>query len=41
MVATTVTLALGRLKQEDQEFKANLGYRVRPCLKIQNVYLRF
>lgn len=30
---TLIFLALGRKKQEDQEFKANLGY-VRPCLKI-------
>jgi hypothetical protein len=25
--------ALGRLKQEDHEFKANLVYIARPCLK--------
>jgi hypothetical protein len=25
--------ALGRLRQEDYKFKANLGYRVKPCLK--------
>lgn len=29
-----VILAPGELKQEDcHQFKANLGYRVRPCLK--------
>jgi hypothetical protein len=30
---TPVISALGRLKQEDLEFEANLDYRVRPCLK--------
>jgi hypothetical protein len=30
---TPVIAALGRLKQEDHEFKVILGYRVRPCLK--------
>jgi hypothetical protein len=28
-----VTPALGRLRQEDDEFKASLGYTVRHCLK--------
>jgi hypothetical protein len=28
-----VILALGRLRQEDVEFKANLGYIVRTCFK--------
>jgi hypothetical protein len=26
---------LGRLRQEDREFKASLGYRERPCLKTK------
>jgi hypothetical protein len=28
-----VILALWRLRQEDHEFKANLDYIARPCLK--------
>jgi hypothetical protein len=28
-----VITALWRLRQEDGEFKANLGYLTRPCLK--------
>jgi hypothetical protein len=27
-----VTLAFGRMRQEDQEFKGSLGYIARPCL---------
>jgi hypothetical protein len=30
---TSVIPALGRLTQEDQEFKANLGYTARSCVK--------
>jgi hypothetical protein len=30
---TTVIPALGRLGQEDPDFKASLGYTVRPCFK--------
>jgi hypothetical protein len=28
-----VISALGRLKQEDHEFEASVGYVVKPCLK--------
>jgi hypothetical protein len=34
---TPVISALGRLKQEDLEFEANLDYRVRPCLKKKKI----
>jgi hypothetical protein len=27
--------ALRRLRQEDREFQADLGYKMRPCLKIR------
>jgi hypothetical protein len=29
----SITPALERLRQDDQEFKVNLGYIARPCLK--------
>jgi hypothetical protein len=34
---TPLILALGRLKQEDQEFKDSLGYMVKPCLIKRNM----
>lgn len=30
------TLALGRKKQEYQEFRASLGFTVSPCLTVKN-----
>jgi hypothetical protein len=30
-----IILPLGRLRQEDQNYEANLGYTVTPCLKKQ------
>jgi hypothetical protein len=35
VVVHTVILALGRLRQEDPEFKASLGYIVRSYFKNQ------
>lgn len=35
MVVYACDLALGRMEQEDQKFKASLYYLVRPCLKEQ------
>jgi hypothetical protein len=33
VVATPVIPALGRMRQKDLHFKANLGYMARSCLK--------
>lgn len=32
-MAQTILLALGRLRQEDDDFKESVGYIVRPCFK--------
>lgn len=34
---TTTVLALGRLRKEDHEFRASLGYKVRLHLKISKL----
>jgi hypothetical protein len=36
MVVHFFNPVLGRLRQEDHKFKANVGYIGRPCLKKQN-----
>jgi hypothetical protein len=36
LVHMAIIPALGRLRQEDHEFKASLGCLVRPCLKKSN-----
>jgi hypothetical protein len=37
VVHTPVIPVLRRLRQEDHEFKLNLGYIVRPCLKTKTL----
>jgi hypothetical protein len=37
---TSVSPALRRWRQEDQEFKTSLGYRIRPCLKKKKKKVR-
>jgi hypothetical protein len=34
---TLIISGLGRLRQEDQEFRASLGCIVRPCVKKKNL----
>jgi hypothetical protein len=41
MVYTPVIQAVKRLRQKDHEFKANMGYIVRPCLKKRGGVFHF